>query len=460
MRHFKYIVIFLLVATLALPALAQRRKIIKDAKALITSAKIAMRANPPRYDEAMGLLNDVLANSGPIPEAYFYRANIYGEWANKEYDPEKKLDILLNMTANYDSLGLSCEDDNVKKKLKKDCKKFTKIVDSIRVFYWKDSYNNGVSALARLDEEYIPDVKNAVDSIEEKEARAALDAAADSSILYFRACIIVEPTDYRAHEGVGIVYDRLKQYDSSAAWFIKSHEIVPDSINIIQNIAYAYIQLSKWESSIVWFKKFLEKVPDDANTISNVAICYNNLQMYDSAFAYNMKTIEVDPNNAGGHADVGQYYLLKARPYTDSVTHYQKADNAEEAKKFISLRDATFDSSAVYYKKSLELDPENLNALENFGIVCMIRGDYAESEKVFTKLSDIEPTRKEHWIDLGDSKIQLKKFEEAITPYEKAVDIDPGDARLWEILADLYKSSNMPDKAKEAEAKAEELKNL
>jgi len=52
------------------------------------------------------------------------------------------------------------------------------------------------------------------------------------------------------------------------------------------------------------------------------------------------------------------------------------------------------------------------------------------------------------------------QFEEAILPYEKAVEIDPGDIRIWESLGDLYTTNKMPEKAKEAKAKAEELKNL
>jgi len=243
MKLLKYFcIIAIMLSLLIQPAFGGRKGPIKDAKALITQTKIEMRANPPRYKEAMDLLDTVLATSGPLPEAYFIRSTILGEFANKEYNLEKKIEYLAQMTANHDSLAMSCDNKDVKKKYKKECKKYIPITDSIETFYWKDCYNSGVGFVTKMDEEFLPNIKTAADETAKTEAEDALKAAVDSSILHFRAAIATDQTDYRSYEGAGIAYDRLKMYDSSAAWFIKASEIVPDSINIIQNIAYAYIQ--------------------------------------------------------------------------------------------------------------------------------------------------------------------------------------------------------------------------
>lgn len=460
MRHLRYLIVLLLIGAMALPALAGRKKAIKDPKALLTSAKIAMGANPPRHDEAMGYLDTILAQSGPMPEAYFHRGNIFGEYANKEYDLEKKLDILTKMSANYDSLFISCEDENIKKKLRKDCGKFGGIIDSVRALYWRDNYNEAVHAISMLDEEYIPNMKNAVDSTAKAEAETALSAAADSSRLYFLAAMTVDPSHYRTYEGIGIIYDRLGQYDSSAVWFEKAYKIVPDSASIIQNIAYAYIQMSDWDKSITWFNKLLEKVPDNVSTITNIAICYNNKKMYDSSFVYNKMAIELDSTASGAYIDAGQYFLLQSQQRSDSIRYYQKADDSTAARRFMKLRDQSLDSSAAYFREGIKLEPENIQALEQYGIVKMVLGDYPEAEISFKKLTELEPFQKDHWINLGDNYIQMQKFEEATEPYEKAVELDPGDTRLWEILSDLYESAGLKDKANEAKAKAEELKNL
>nr|MBN2278858.1 tetratricopeptide repeat protein [candidate division Zixibacteria bacterium] len=461
MQRIKLIIIFVLIAVLAVPVFAERRKKeIKNAGALLSSAKIAMRGNPPRLEEAMGYLNEVLENEGPLPEAYFYKGSIYGEYVSREYDLARKNDLIDSMMTSYDSVYISCDDKETDKKLKKNCKEYHDILDSVKSALWIENFNSAITVLGHLDKEYLPTYRNATDSVIEAEAKKIVDAAVDSSLLYFKAAMMVDPSEYRAFEGTGIVYDRLKMLDSSAAWFIKAHNIVPDSLNIIQNIAYAFIMQNDWDNAILWFRKLLEKVPDDVGTMTNVAICFNNKQLYDSAFAYNMMVVKADSTDADAFIDIGQYYLLKSQRISDSVKEYQTNGDQKSAEKFIVERDRLFDSCATYFKKGVELNPENITGLENYGIISMITGDYNASEMVFTKLTELEPNRKEHWIDLGDTYVQLQKFDEAIAPFEKASELDPSDVRLWEILADLYESSGQTQKAKAAKSKAEELKNM
>jgi tetratricopeptide (TPR) repeat protein len=461
MKWLKYFCISALILGLMIQsALGTRKGPIKDAKALITQTKIEMRANPPRYDEAMDLLDTVLATSGPIPEAYFIRSTILGEFANKAYDLNKKIEFLAKMSANHDSLVLSCDSKDVKKKYKKECDKFIPITDSIATFYWKDSYNSGVRFVSKMDSELLPNIKNATDDSTKAEAKAALKAAVDSSILHFRAAIATDPTDYRAYEGAGIAFDRQKMYDSSAAWFIKAMEIVPDSIGIIQNIAYAYIQKPDWDNSIKYFKKLLEIAPDDFSTLMNVAICYNNLQMFDSALAYNKRAVIVDPENAIVNFDLGQYYLHESQVNSEEIRTAQSNGENEKAKQLMKTRDAMLDSSATYFAKGLQTDPENTIALEQYSVIMLIIGQFDKAEVGFKKLSELEPSIKDHWINLGDTYIRLAKFDDAIMAFEKGVEIDPGDSEIWKILGDLYESAGSPQKAKKAHDKAAELDKL
>jgi tetratricopeptide (TPR) repeat protein len=460
MKFLNYLIVSIVILVLCLPAAAGQKKVIKDAKALLTSAKIAMRDSPPRYDEAMGYLDTILADHGPIPEAYFYRGNIYGEYASKEYNPGDKIAILEKMAANYDSMFSSCESDAVKSKYKGECKSFSAIADSIKIFYWKDSYNNGVNVLSRIDHDYSPQWKEATDPETKESAQAALQAAADTSRYYFLAATVVDPNEHRAYEGLGIVYDRLQNYDSSSIWFKKALEKAPDSavISTIQNIAYAYIQAQKWDSAIVYFKRLLKDVPDDINTISNISICYTNKRMYDSSYAYNLKILEIDPNQAGANIDIGQYFLWRSQQgFSDSISLYQKENNQAKAGEFIKVRDALLDTAAMHFKAGIDLEPDNILALEQYSVIMLILGRYKDAEGGFEKLTALDPSRKENWVNLGDTYVQEQRFEDAIGPFEKALEIDPGDVRLLETLADLYDAAGSKEKAQEARDRIKEF---
>ena len=181
MKHFRYLTVFILIVITAIPVLAGRREAIKSESALLSSARIALYANPPRVEEALELVNTVLEQHGPHPEALYYKGNIFGEYANQEYDLEKKIAFLDTMKIFYDSLFISCDDKEIKKKWKKNCKDFIKTIDSVKAYYWRDNYNNGVQILGNLDDKYDNDINNAFDSTAKEAAIAAKAAAIDST---------------------------------------------------------------------------------------------------------------------------------------------------------------------------------------------------------------------------------------------------------------------------------------
>ena len=92
MRHFKVILLLSLIILMALPALAGRKTVKKGASAMLSSARIALFSDPPRYDEAMAYFDTALTDYGMIPEAFFYRGNIFAEYASREYDFNGKID--------------------------------------------------------------------------------------------------------------------------------------------------------------------------------------------------------------------------------------------------------------------------------------------------------------------------------------------------------------------------------
>ncbi|MCP4703856.1 MAG: tetratricopeptide repeat protein, partial [candidate division Zixibacteria bacterium] len=394
---------------------------------------------------------------GMIPEAYFYRGNIYAEYASREYSFDGKIDFYNKMTACYDSMSLACDSKEVKKKLKSKCDDFQTVVDSIIKGLWGTNYNQGVTIIGRLDEEFKPNVANAADSIELAAAITELNAVADTGKGFFRITAAVNPADGKSLEGLGLLYDRIDNTDSALYYFRQAYAIDSEQVNLVQSIAYSYIQLKDWENSILFFGKLLKLVPDDINTILNTAVCFNNLQMFDSVLAYNHKAISIDSSLASAYYDIGTIWLVNSQDYSDSTKHFRQNENETEATKYQSLQNASLDSSAQYFCKAAELDESDMVALEQCAVVTMILGNYEEAAPKFKKLTEMSPQIIDFWINLGNSYIQLKTFKEAIVPYEKATELDPNDKKLWEVLLSLYDNEKMTDKANEVIEKIKEL---
>ncbi len=462
MKSLKATIIALILFSLAIPTLADKLpRGVKPADAYIKAVKIAMLASPPRLDEALGFLDTILTFHGPYPEAYFYKGNIYAQFANDTYDPAERLDNIAKMAASYDSMMTSCDSKDVKSKLKKKCDDFIKIVDSIGEFYWRENFNQGVITVQHYDE-FKKNMDQASDD-EKASMEEQLKSIADSARVFFTIASLVHPTNARSYEGLGLVYDREQNYDSSMVYYKKASELAPDSIGLLQNIAYAYIKRQDWVNSITWFKKYLAKLPESATDVragimSNLAICFTNAGMPDSAYFYNTKVISVDPEQTASYLDNGRYFLQKSSGLSDSVKTAQQDGNETAAKSFMAERDAALDSSAAYLKVVFEKEPDNARAVEQYAVVSVVRGNNENAEKAYEVLTKLEPDVKSHWVSLGDCLIRQEKFKQAIPAYEKAVELDPRDLAVWELLADLYSTNGKPDKAAEARKKVAELK--
>jgi len=461
MRPLKDSIIFLIIFILSVPAFGGKQKAKLPQSAYLKSAKIALLDREPRLEEAIMLLDSMIFYYGAAPEAYFFRGNIYAKYATKATDLKKKIEQFTIMSANYDSAFASCDNPDVKKDLKKECKELTDLVDSMRVIYWAEGYNEGVKTIERLDKEYAPKIKEAADSAGILAAKEEMKIVADSGKLFFMIAATVDPTDYRAYEGVGLVYDRMKDLDSSIIWFQKANEHSPDTTShIVQNIAYAYIQKNDYKPATEYFKKYLKFAPADGNTLFNIAICYSNMQENDSAFKYDLMSIAADSTIAGAYIDAGQYFLIRSQKYSDSIKSSTQQDKGQEAQRYTMQRDNLLDSSAAFFAVAARLEPNNVMVMEQYGVARLVAGHYTEASEIFKKLTELEPFRKDHWLSLGDIYIQEQKFAEAIPPYEKAVEIDLGDSEIWRALRDIYQNLGMQDKAKKAEEKLEELKKL
>ena len=159
MRPLKDSIIFLIIFILSVPAFGGKQKAKLPQSAYLKSAKIALLDREPRLEEAIMLLDSMIFYYGAAPEAYFFRGNIYAKYATKATDLKKKIEQFTIMSANYDSAFASCDNPDVKKDLKKECKELTDLVDSMRVIYWAEGYNEGVKTIERLDKEYAPKIK-------------------------------------------------------------------------------------------------------------------------------------------------------------------------------------------------------------------------------------------------------------------------------------------------------------
>jgi len=128
------------------------------------------------------------------------------------------------------------------------------------------------------------------------------------------------------------------------------------------------------------------------------------------------------------------------------------------------------------FKSLAESDPKKEN-LYNYGVVLMGADKYDESITQFKKALDLDANYKNAIYNLavsyvkwgadmkkavdekGDKSVEYKeKFKSAIPYLEKLTQMDPKDITSWDLLGKVYANTDNQDKAKTAFDKVDQLR--
>jgi predicted O-linked N-acetylglucosamine transferase (SPINDLY family)/glycosyltransferase involved in cell wall biosynthesis len=94
-----------------------------------------------------------------------------------------------------------------------------------------------------------------------------------------------------------------------------------------------------------------------------------------------------------------------------------------------------FDAAIALYRRSMEIDPDNLPALYNLGLVYHETGSLAEAETCFRRIVAADASDTDSLIHLGSILCKQSRHAEGAETFRRALRLAPSDARLWLLLA-------------------------
>jgi tetratricopeptide (TPR) repeat protein len=102
-------------------------------------------------------------------------------------------------------------------------------------------------------------------------------------------------------------------------------------------------------------------------------------------------------------------------------------------------------------ERTAAAQPGDVGILQTLGEAYLSTGRAAEAERVFEKLTELEPDAPEHWCSLGDARLAAGDPGQAESAYNRAVEIDPAaKAAFCSRLADGLFRTGYPERAREA----------
>jgi tetratricopeptide (TPR) repeat protein len=173
------------------------------------------------------------------------------------------------------------------------------------------------------------------------------------------------------------------------------------------------------------------------------------------------------PNDIDAHRLLGRIYLRQLSDATNAVSSSSPSGNAldqaiTEFEKIVALQPKSVEDRMVLgqlytvkhlpkkaedqFKTAQDIEPDSEEVVLNLARLYAESGDIAHAVKVIeaVPVSDRSPKME---VALGAAYDQLKQPKDAIAAYQRAVDMDPGDAHTLDALGQALLTNNQLDEA-------------
>lgn len=240
------------------------------------------------------------------------------------------------------------------------------------------------------------------------------------------------------HAALGHLYAELAaQYGGRGEYLNKAIEnyrlavrFDPETPSLAEDLAELYVQSGLIRSAVSEFEEAVKRNPGDINARRILGRLYAariregqsnrmNEEMLKQAIAQYEKIAEKAPRDAGNWLMLGRLYKLS-----------QNSPASERA-----------------YKKALEIEPDNEDALTGLAMVYSDLGDTASASQVLRRVADKNPSMRT-LMALASAYEQLKEYGQAAETYRRALDLNKDNLDLKRAYAQALFASDDFDKAR------------
>ena len=192
---------------------------------------------------------------------------------------------------------------------------------------------------------------------------------------------------------LGYVYREQKNYREAEQSYRHAVALAPDSISYRAGLGYTLIAQGKQAEGIAIYEEVTRLAPDDADAFFNMGFAYEQL----------------------------------ARNLTDEATQQGRSPGSD-------VRQAE-DGALRAYRRAVEIDPDNAEALLSMGSIYYGREEYEEAADIYREVLEIRPDDTRTLRTTAWLLLRTKQYDAAGDFYGQLVAYDSTDVNNWVNLA-------------------------
>jgi tetratricopeptide (TPR) repeat protein len=212
----------------------------------------------------------------------------------------------------------------------------------------------------------------------------------------------IEPEHPRIQRVAGHTAGELERFDQAAQHFEAAIRLLPDLDTLRANYAKALLKGGRNSEAAVQFRNVLSGSPDQSDLMRLLGLAEFRSEKYEEALELANKIIErYPPGNVEDHVMVGSIYGLRGDP----------------------------SGAIVSFQKALRISPRNVDTLNRLAAAYRAAGDPAAALAVLTQV----PSSNRGvgtFRAIGAAYYAMESFDSAAVYYERALQLDEGNADL------------------------------
>lgn len=258
--------------------------------------------------------------------------------------------------------------------------------------------------------------------------------------------------DALVYKYLGLVYERLGDFEKSVENYQTSADLNPQDRNIWQRLGFALISIGKYENAVKSFENSDRVQANNSDTFTGWGMALMKQHKYAEAHD---KFIEAAKHNKYNFSAVFLCAVMEIK-----LEMYDKAEmkltflanvcpNANNTFEFARLKylKKDYDSAIHYAHKSLDFNPNILPSYILLGQIYALKFDMENSLKYFETAQEKKLTNAALYLEWGKVLEKFEQFDEAILKLLKALEFEPDNIEINSYLGLCYASRKEFDEA-------------
>jgi tetratricopeptide (TPR) repeat protein len=177
-------------------------------------------------------------------------------------------------------------------------------------------------------------------------------------------------------KNISLIYIEMDQPEKAIEAMKRAKEENPTDVALLQAEADLYYNLGNMAKYKEIMTSISEMNPNDPVVFYNLGVSAEKLEDFDNARKYYEKAIEIDPTFANAYNNIASLILAEDRVITEEMNSLGMS--AADAKKYDELKEKKIQiikKAIPYLEKTIELSPDNINAMKYLKSIYQIIGD-------------------------------------------------------------------------------------